>query len=241
MRGFFAAVGAVAALFLSGCATAPDPSGANDPYESFNRKVFDLNRDVDRAVLKPVAQTYVDVVPEPAREGVHNFVTNLDLPITFANDVLQGEAERGSETFLRFTINSTMGVGGLFDVATRNFHIPFHTEDFGQTLAVWGVDEGPYLVLPIAGPDPPRDAAGQVVDIFLDPWTYWPHFRSKFWWSAGETVLEGIDLRARNIESLESIERQSIDLYASIRSLYRQNRNNEIRNGKPDVTNLPNL
>jgi phospholipid-binding lipoprotein MlaA len=241
MRGLFSAVGAGMALLLSGCATAPDPSGANDPYESFNRKVFDFNRDVDRAVIKPVAQTYVDVVPEPARDGIHNFLTNIDLPVTFANDILQGEAERSAETFWRFTINSTMGIGGLFDVATRNFHIPFHTEDFGQTLAVWGVDEGPYLVLPIAGPDPPRDAAGQVVDVFLNPWTYWPDIREKFWWSAGKSVLGGIDLRARNLESLESIERQSIDLYASIRSLYRQNRNNEIRNGKPDVTNLPNL
>lgn len=241
MRGLIAVLSASAALLLSGCATAPDPSGANDPYESFNRQVFDFNRGVDRAVIKPAAQTYVKVVPEPAREGLHNFFVNLDLPVTFANDVLQGETERGSQTFLRFTINSTMGIGGLFDVATRNFHIPFHTEDFGQTLAVWGVDEGPYLVLPIVGPDPPRDAAGQVVDIFLDPWTYWPHFPGKFWWSAGKSVLEGIDLRSRNLESLESIERQSIDLYASIRSLYRQNRNNEIRNGKPDVTNLPNL
>jgi phospholipid-binding lipoprotein MlaA len=241
MRGLFSAVGAGVALLLTGCATAPDPSGANDPYESFNRQVFDFNRGVDRAVIKPVAETYVQVVPEPARDDLHNFFVNLDLPITFANDILQGEAERGSETFLRFTINSTIGLGGLMDVATKEFHMPFHTEDFGQTLAVWGVQEGPYLVLPIAGPDPPRDAAGQVVDIFLDPWTYWPHFRSKFWWSAGKSVLQGIDLRARNLESLESIERQSIDLYASIRSLYRQNRNNEIRNGKPDVTNLPNL
>lgn len=228
------------AFLLAGCANVPDPSGANDPYESFNRQVFSFNQRVDKAVIKPVAQAYKQGVPEPAQEGIHNFLTNLDLPITFANDVLQGETERGSETFLRFTINSTMGVGGLFDVATRNFHMPYHTEDFGQTLAVWGVQEGPYLVLPIVGPDPPRDAAGQVVDIAFDPLTY-ISFQGKFWWSAGRTVLEGIDLRSRNLESLDSIERQSIDFYASVRSLYRQNRNNEIRNGAPDVSNLPNL
>jgi phospholipid-binding lipoprotein MlaA len=105
---------------------------------------------------------------------------------------------------------------------------------------VWGLDEGPYLVLPIVGPDPPRDAAGQVVDIAFDPMTY-VSLREKFFWSAGRTVLEGVDLRSRNLESLDSIERQSIDFYASVRSLYRQNRNNEIRNGAPDVSNLPNL
>jgi len=240
MRGFLTAAGGGLALLLAGCANVEDPSGANDPYESFNRQVFDFNQRVDKAVIKPVAEAYVAGMPEPARDGVHNFITNLDLPITFANDILQGEAERGSETFLRFTINSTLGIGGLFDVATRNFKMPFHTEDFGQTLAVWGVQEGPYLVLPIIGPDPPRDAAGQVADIAFDPMTY-IDLREKFWWGAGRAVLGGIDLRARNLDSLEAIERQSIDFYASVRSLYRQNRNNEIRNGAPDVSNLPNL
>ncbi|MBV9571385.1 MAG: VacJ family lipoprotein [Alphaproteobacteria bacterium] len=240
MRAIAKAFGAGAALLLAGCATAPDPSGANDPYESFNRDMFNFNRRVDRAVIKPVAEAYVDAVPDVARDSVHNFFVNLDLPITFANDVLQGEVERSGETALRFTLNSTLGVGGLFDVATTNFKLPFHTEDFGQTLAVWGVEEGPYLVFPIVGPNPPRDAVGHVVDIAFDPMTY-IDIREQFLWSAGRSVLEGVDLRARNLETLESIERQSIDFYASVRSLYRQNRNNEIRNGQPDVTNLPNL
>jgi phospholipid-binding lipoprotein MlaA len=240
MRGSFSALGVASVLLLSGCADVSDPSGANDPYESFNRQMFDFNQNVDRAVIKPTAEAYVAAVPEGARDSVHNFFVNLDLPITFANDLLQGELERGSETFLRFTINSTFGVGGLFDVATTNFKMPFHTEDFGQTLAVWGVQEGPYLVLPIVGPDPPRDVAGQAVDIAFDPMTY-IDLREKFWWGAGRAVLSGIDLRSRNLESLVSIERSSIDFYASVRSLYRQNRNNEIRNGAPDVTNLPNL
>lgn len=238
MRGFLTAASAGAMLFLAGCANAPDP---NDPYESYNRQMFDFNQKVDKAVIKPVAQAYVTVVPTPARDGVHNFLVNLDLPVTFANDILQGEIERSSETLARFTLNSTFGIGGLFDVASNTFGIPFHTEDFGQTLAVWGMQEGPYLVLPIAGPDPPRDIAGQVGDIFLDPFTYWPDIPSKFWWSAGRAVLSGIDLRSRNLDSLDALERSSIDFYASVRSLYRQNRNNEIRNGKPDVSNLPNL
>jgi len=239
MRGFIPALGAALVLLLSGCANVDDPSGANDPYESFNRQVFDFNRQVDHAVIKPVAEAYVAVVPEPARNGIHNFLTNLDLPITFANDVLQGEITRSSETVGRFAVNTTAGVGGIFDVATT-MGIPYHSEDFGQTLAVWGLQEGPYLVLPIIGPDPPRDVVGQVVDIAFDPMTY-ASFRHKFWYSAGRAVLGGIDLRARNLDSLASIERSSIDFYASVRSLYRQNRNNEIRNGAPDVTNLPNL
>ncbi len=241
MRGFLRAAGAGAILLLAGCADVQDPSGANDPYESFNRQMFDFNRGVDKAVIKPVAEAYVEVVPEPARDGVHNVLVNLNLPVTFANDLLQGELNRGAETFWRFTINSSLGLGGLFDVATRNFHLPFHTEDFGQTLAVWGMDEGPYLMLPIIGPDPPRDIVGQVGDTLMDPWTYYPDVREKFWWSAGRGLLSGIDLRSRNLDTLDQIERQSIDLYASIRSLYRQNRNNEIRNGAADVSNLPNL
>ena len=239
MRGLIPALGAALVLLLSGCANVDDPSGANDPYESFNRQVFDFNRQVDHAVIKPVAEAYVAVLPEPARDGIHNFLTNLVLPFTIANDVLQGEITRSSETVARFTVNTTAGVGGIFDVAT-NMGIPYHSEDFGQTLAVWGLQEGPYLVLPIVGPDPPRDVVGQVVDIAFDPMTY-ASFRHKFWYSAGRAVLSGIDLRARNLDSLASIERSSIDFYASVRSLYRQNRNNEIRNGAPDVTNLPNL
>lgn len=240
MRAIVRAFGAGAALLLAGCATAPDPSGANDPYESFNRDMFNFNRKVDHAVIKPVAEAYVAAVPDIARDSVHNFFVNLNLPITFANDLLQGEPERGGETALRFTLNSTLGIGGLFDVATTNFKLPFHTEDFGQTLAVWGANEGPYLVLPIVGPDPPRDAIGQLVDIAFDPLTY-GDIREHFLWSAGRSVLEGVDLRSRNLETLDSIERQSIDFYASVRSLYRQNRNNDIRNGQPDLTNLPDL
>ena len=228
-----------AVVLLAGCATQ-DVSGANDPYEATNRKIFNFNQQLDKAVIKPVAQAYVDVVPEPARDGVHNFLVNLNLPVTFANDILQGEIERTGETVARFTVNTTIGIGGLLDVATR-IGVPFHTEDFGQTLAVWGVGEGPYLVLPLLGPKPPRDAVGYAVDsIAFDPLTY-IDLREKFLWEVGRGALGVLDLRSRNLESLDAIERQSVDLYASIRSLYRQDRNNEIHNGKPDIENLPNL
>jgi len=240
MRAVNFSMAAGACFLLAGCATDnPNSLAANDPYEPMNRQVFEMNRKADQVVIKPVAEAYAEVVPEEARNGVHNFIVNLRLPITFANDLLQGELERGGETVARFGINSTVGVAGLFDVAS-GWGIAFHTEDFGQTLAVWGVDEGPYLVVPFYGPDPPRDLAGQVGDIFLDPFTY-VNLREHIWWSAGEEMVRAVDLRSRNLQSLEDIERSSVDLYASVRSLYRQNRNNEIRNGKPDVENLPDL
>jgi phospholipid-binding lipoprotein MlaA len=240
MRAVNFSLAAGAFFLLAGCTTDnPTSLAANDPYEPMNRKIFEMNQATDRAIIKPVAEAYVEVVPEEARNGVHNFIVNLRLPITFANDVLQGEFERGGETVARFGINSTVGVAGLFDVAS-DWGIPFHTEDFGQTLAAWGVDEGPYLVVPFYGPDPPRDLTGQVVDVFLDPFTY-VNLREHIWWSAGEEVVRAVDLRSRNLQSLEDIERSSVDLYASERSLYRQHRNAEIRNGKPDMENLPNL
>jgi phospholipid-binding lipoprotein MlaA len=238
MRGLssFLLIAGIGLLF-AGCAT--DPTGANDPYEQTNRAVFDFDQKLDKFVIGPSAEAYVAVVPSPARQGVHNFLLNLDLPVTFANDILQGEVDRAEDTLGRFTINSTLGIGGLLDPAT-DFNIPYHKEDFGQTLATWGVGEGPYLVLPFLGPDPPRDAAGQVVDIFFDPTTY-IKLREHFWWSAGRRYLVIVDTKSRNLDTLQNIERGSVDYYASVRSLYRQLRNNEIRNGRPDVQNLPDL
>lgn len=240
MRGLSAILVLAAALSLAGCASAPatsDPSQPNDPLESMNRGIFSFDQKVDRYLVKPSAQAYVDVVPEPARNGMHNFLTNLDLPVTFANDVLQGEVDRAGQTFGRFTINSTIGVGGILDLATP-MGIPYHSEDFGQTLAVYGVPEGSYLVLPFFGPDPPRDLAGQVADVFLDPFTY-VKLREHGWYSFGRAYFSLLDLRSRNLGTLEGIERSSVDYYASVRSLYRQLRNNEIRNGKTDVKDLP--
>jgi phospholipid-binding lipoprotein MlaA len=236
MRGHKAVLLVFLGLVLTGCAST-QPGAVNDPYEQTNREIFKFNQKVDRNVLLPVAKAYVAVVPKPARNGLHNFFTNLDLPVTFANDVLQGEATRASQTFGRFGVNSTLGLGGLFDVAS-SFGIPSHSEDFGQTLAVYGVGAGPYLVLPILGPDNPRDATGQIADIFMDP-LFWISWRSSGYWKIGEGVLSGVDLRAQNIDTLAGIERTSVDYYASLRSLYNQMRENEIRNGKANTEDLP--
>jgi phospholipid-binding lipoprotein MlaA len=244
MRALGAILVLAAGLAMAGCASTPSDtdqstqaSDNNDPLESTNRQIFAFNMKLDRYIVKPSAEAYMDVVPEPARNGMHNFLVNLDLPVTFANDVLQGEPDRAGQTFGRFTINSTIGIGGIFDWAS-DMGIPDHTEDFGQTLGVYGVGEGPYLVLPFFGPDPPRDLAGQVADVFLDPFTY-VKLREHGWYSFGRAYFSLLDLRSRNLDTLEDIERSSVDYYASVRSLYRQLRNNEIRNGKPDVKDLP--
>jgi phospholipid-binding lipoprotein MlaA len=222
------------AVLAAGCSTSKDPEAIaqNDPFESTNRAVFDMNMKVDKAVAKPVAKFYNHAVPPFARNGLHNFLTNLNKPVTLGNDMLQGQGPRVGETLGRFVVNSTVGVGGLVDVATM-IGIPDHSEDFGQTLGTWGVGEGPYLVIPMMGPDPPRDIAGDVGDIFLDPLTYIKFHGSDTWYAvrSGVSVL---DLRARNVDNLDQIERSSIDFYATTRSLYRQYRNSEIRNGKPD-------
>lgn len=220
-------------LVLAGCAGAPSgqASDPGDPYEASNRKVFALNQDLDRMFLKRTAETYNRVVPQFGRDRIHDLLENLDLPVTFANDVLQAEPKRALQTLARFTVNSTVGLGGLFDPATEKFAMPNHIEDFGQTLGVWGVGGDPYLMLPVLGPSSPRDAAGRAADVGLDPLT-WLRFKQHIWWLAGRQYVKIVDLRARNMDTLADIERNSVDPYAFVRSAYRQNRASEISNGK---------
>src|SRR5450755_3115522 len=155
----------LASASLAGCAT--DPSGQNDPYEHTNRSIFSFDQAIDHAVARPVGVFYNHAVPQFARDGIHNFLSNLDAPVTLGNDVLQGSPDRAGQTLGRIVINSTIGVGGLVDVAAK-MGIPAHDEDFGLTLGMWGVGEGPYLVLPLTGPSNPRDSVGTVADYFMD-------------------------------------------------------------------------
>jgi phospholipid-binding lipoprotein MlaA len=209
--------------------TEPDE---NDPFEGSNRFFFDVNQALDEVLLRPVAEVYRAVLPDFAQDGVRNFLNNLNSPVIFANDLLQGEGDRAGTTLLRFGLNTTIGVGGLFDVATDMGH-PYHDEDFGQTLAVWGVNDGPYFYFLILGPSSARDFTGFVVDRGLDPLTYVGWGDDYEWVPLTRAVVNVIDLRARNIETLDEIERTSVDYYASIRSLYRQSRADAIRNGQP--------
>jgi len=231
---------ALSLMLLSACATPPeDPEDlaayeeANDPLEEFNRRIDKANRTIDRYVLRPIAGAYGKAVPSQLQDALRNFFDNLRAPVILANDLLQGEGERAGITVARFLTNSTLGLGGFIDTADKVFGLEFHDEDFGQTLAVWGVDEGVYLVLPLIGPSNPRDAVGIVVDSFLDPWNYLLRTADIQYGPTVRSLLNGIDLRARNIDALDEIERTSIDTYATLRSLYRQHRADEIRNGDP--------
>jgi phospholipid-binding lipoprotein MlaA len=229
---------AMLGLLLCGCAsTSPEALAANDRFEPTNRKVFRLNQKLDKYVVVPTVSVYILLVPEWGRTRVHDLLDNLSLPITFANDLLQGELKRGGETFGRFLVNSMLGVGGLFDPATSRLHMPNHGEDFGETLAIWGFDEGPYLVLPLFGPSNPRDTTGLVADYFIDP-LHWLHYKQHIWWDATHEYFTLLDLRAQTYQTVQGVERSSVDFYSSERSLYRQLRNNAIRNGQPEK-NLP--
>jgi len=244
VRGAFIGVLAALCLVMAGCSAvrssdAGEAVDASDPWESANRQVFAMNQQIDQSVLLPVARGYVDVVPQPARDGLHNVLTNFDTPIVFTNDVLQGEFGLAIRTVGRFGLNSTLGLGGLIDVATPA-GIPYHSSDFGQTLGVWGVGDGPYLVLPLLGPDNPRDFVGLVADTFMDPLIY-VGIRDYTYWGIGEEGATVLDTRARNIGTIEDIERSSLDLYATERSLYRQYRNNHIQHGKLNQQSLPKM
>jgi phospholipid-binding lipoprotein MlaA len=212
----------------------------NDPLESVNRYFFALDMDLDDAILRPTAIGYRWLVPRPARKGIRNALDNLDSPVIFANDVLQGELSRAATTTARFGINSTIGVLGLFDVA-KAMGLPRHEEDFGQTLAIDGdIGGGPYLVLPILGPTNVRDLTGRVVDIAFDPLT-WMGGSNAQTFAISRFVLDAISEREENIETFDEIERSSIDLYSQVRSIYNQHRNAEIKNGKDDSKDLPDL
>jgi phospholipid-binding lipoprotein MlaA len=209
----------------------------NDPLEGFNRAMFNVTLKADKAVLRPTALAYRAVVPEPIRLSIRNFLANLNTPVIFANDVLQGEVNRAGITFLRAGINTTVGIGGLLDVATR-WGYPRHSEDFGQTLAVYGVGEGFYLFIPLLGPGNPRDVFGYAVDFLLDP-LFYVKWGNEFYVPYVRYGVDLLDVRERNIETLDEIERNSLDYYASVRSLYRQTRANEIRNGTMQIEDLP--
>jgi phospholipid-binding lipoprotein MlaA len=226
---------------LSGCASTnnADSLAQNDPYEPTNRKIFAFNQALDKHVAKPIAKGYNGIVPQDIRDSIHNVLANMAKPVTLANDVLQGSPDRALETISRFAVNTTVGAAGIVDMATK-WGMPDHSEDFGQTLGVWGVGEGPYLVVPGLGPAPPRDLAGDVADNFMDPFTY-VRFDGYWTFTYTRAVVGVVDLRARHIDDLDAIERSSVDYYATQRSLYRQYRNSEIRNGAPDNSDLPNL
>ena len=230
---------ALSALALGACATPPVEPAAraefektNDPLEPLNREIFDVNLFIDRVALKPVAKGYVAVVPEAGRDAIRHFLDNLGEPLVFGNNILQGEFKRAHDTFARFLMNTTFGLGGVMDLASKA-GLEKQTGDFGQTLYSWGVPDGPYLVLPLFGPSNPRDAVGMGVDGYADPWN---RLASNYhYWYMGlvRGGVDGIDQRARNLDTFDELQRNAIDFYAELRSLWRQHRASQLRHGEP--------
>ena len=230
-------------LMLAGCATSQpgaedDEYSVHDPLEPVNRGIFAVNLVADDYVIRPVAQAYRDYMPQPIRNGVHNFLTNLRSPVIMFNDALQGQGKLAGDTFARLWVNTILGLGGIMDVAS-DIGIPFHDADFGQTLGVWGVPAGPYLVLPILGPSDPRDTVGLVADSFADPFNGLMRKNGDDgdYVILGRTVVAGIDLRSRNIDLLDRIRSTSLDYYATLRSLYQQHREALVNHEQPPEGN----
>ena len=212
-------------LLLCGCASLPpgkrDP---RDPWERFNRGSYKFNDAVDRAVVKPVARGYTHL-PQPMQTGVHNFFDNLNYPITIVNDLLQGQVVSFFSDIGRFVMNSTLGLGGLFDPATAA-GMDKNYRDFGQTLGKWGLPKGPYIVVPIFGPYDVRDGIGAVtVDYYANPSNY-----TKFWVSSSLWLVRGVDRRARLLP-LDATIQSAYDPYAFIRNAYLQNRDFMVTGG----------
>lgn len=235
MRQVLSAFALAACTIAPGIAHAQDASG--DPWEGLNRDLFAAHNVVDNAVLEPVARGYRAVTPRPVRNVVLNFLRNLRGPVIFANDVMQGEIDRAGVTAARFGVNTTIGVAGLLDPAT-SMGLERHDEDFGQTLAVWGVESGPYLFIPLFGPTTVRDGFGRIVDIAFDPLT-WAQGEDADEARIGRTLIAGIAARELVLDTVDAIERDSLDPYVSIRSSYQLLRESAIRNGPADVQDLP--
>ena len=237
-----AVVAAVMLAGVSACATPPtDPEAlkayneANDPLEPFNRAMFGLNQTIDAIAIKPTASAYKNVVPIFVQDMVTNFLTNLKQPVVALNSLLQGDPQAMGDSLGRFVFNTVAGAGGFFDPAS-DAGVPKHEEDFGQTLAVWGVSEGAYLVLPILGPTTVRDGAGRVVDYAGDPMnTFLRTATDSDSVIFARTAAEALDFRQRNLDELDRLEETSIDFYATIRSIYRQQRRQLINNEDVDL------
>lgn len=232
-----------AAALVGGCASG-DTGAAEvwDPLETPNRFIFSINRAVDVMAIRPVAVLYRDWVPEPAQKSVRNLLDNLGEPVTAINEVFQGDPSRAATTMARFLVNSTIGLAGLFDVASM-MGLERTKTDAGQTIGIWaakGVEPengGFYLVLPLAGPSNARDATGLMIDYAIDPFQILPIAFNWDWWYIGlpRYGLNAIDYRSRTMFALDDIEKNSVDYYAALRSAYTQNRADLIR-AKRDKT-----
>jgi phospholipid-binding lipoprotein MlaA len=201
---------------------------SDDPMEKFNRAVFDTNTALDDRFIKPLAEAYRTIVPQFVRDRFRSVIDNLAELRILANDLLQGRANAAGITSARFFINTIVGLGGMFDLATGQGFAK-QTGDFGQTLYTWGVEDGPYVVLLFFGPSNVRDAFGLGVDLFTTPPALIVHGNGATTTNFAVGAVDGIDLRSRNIETLDEIKASAIDYYAHMRSISRQYRQAQLR------------
>ena len=229
-------------LGMAACAQRPPASDVeatqefnenNDPFEPANRVSYAVTDGLDTYVLAPVARAYRYAVPGVVRRPIHNVLQNMTTPVLFINDVVQTKPRRAGDTFMRFVINTTAGVGGMFDVA-GGWGYPAHNTDFGQTLALWGIPSGPFLFLPLLGPSDPRDATGYGVDILFDPFTWVPSGHGLKTLNTARFALGTVDARANVLDETDSIKKTALDPYATFRSLFRQNRESTIQQLRDD-------
>ena len=238
IKMLFSAI-ALIVLMCSSHTLADEKYTANECFENFSRGTLKFNQGLDKAIFKPIAKGY-RVLPVPIRIGTSNVVGNLRSLLTLSNNLLQGDLRGAGNTAGRFLINSTVGILGVFDPATHMGFAKKGKEDFGQTLGVWGADTGCYFVLPILGPTTTRDAVGLVGNVFIDPVYQLTHNTETDIIVSNDNLQEhnyyyykgtdAVDFRSKNIESIDSLERNSIDFYASVKSLYLQNRAQKISN-----------
>ena len=237
-------------LTVAGCASTGSEAPAedmvvngetiNDPFEGGNRVVMKINEGIDKAVLEPVARGYRYVAPKPVRQSVRNFLRNLKSPIVMGNQLLQGDLEGFANATGRLVINTLLGVGGLFDVADMG-GIPYEAEDFGQTLAVWGVGNGPYMIIPILGPSTVRDGTGLLVDSFADPLRIYMFNHDLEWLHYTRVGVSIIDTREEYLDIIDDLRRNSFDYYAAVRSAYYQRRQALVSDMDPSTSSGPEI
>ena len=216
----------VALGLVTGCATTPD-GDPGDPYEAANRKIYNFNDSLDRNIMQPVARGYVKVTPKPVRTGVTNFFDNVSYLNVIFNDLLQGKPGQFLADSGRFIVNSTIGLGGLFDPA-KEMGLGAHDEDLGQTFGVWGAGEGAYLNIPLAGPNSFRDAPDLASSMLLNPLTYLNPIIT-----VPLAVFGGINTRANLLEATNILDQAALDPYTFVREAYRQQREYKIYDGDP--------
>ncbi len=232
---------------MAACAEVPKSPEAqaealevNDPLEPMNRVVFDVNDFLDRLLVRPLTELYRFAIPDYVRERIAGVVSNMNEPVIFANNLLQGELTRAGITAGRFLLNTTAGAAGMYEVADE-LDLMKQQGDFGQTLNAWGVGSGPYVVLPVFGPSNIRDAVGRGVDMVMSPWQ-WIAARG------GRTVknevvyssfaAEGLTRREENLEAYDALREGSLDFYAQMRSVYLQYRNKQLGIERPDTSKM---